>query len=44
MQHNVTFVEINPHKNLLKIKITKKLETMVILLVHIEVQHIVLVT
>ena len=44
MQHNVTFVEINQHKNLLKIKIIKKLETMVILLVNIDVQHIVLVT
>ena len=31
LQPNVTFVEKNWHKNMLKIKITKKLETNVIL-------------
>ena len=43
-QHNVSFVEINSHKNLLKIKITETLQTIVILLVYTEVQHIIFVT
>ena len=39
MQCNVTFVETNLHKNLLKKKISEKLESIVILQVNTEVQH-----
>ena len=39
-----TFVEKNSYKRLLEIKISEKLETIAILLVHAEVQDIVYVT
>ena len=44
MQHNVRFVVTSSHKNFLKIKITEKLETIVILHVSAEVKHVVFVT
>ena len=44
MRQNVKFVEENSEKSLLMIKVIKKLETIVILCVNIEVQHIVYVT
>ena len=41
MRQHVTFVEKDSSKNLLKIKIIKKLETIVMLQVNTEVQRIV---
>ena len=43
MRQHVTFVEKDSSKNLLKIKIIKKLETIVMLQVNTEVQRIVCV-
>ena len=43
MRQNVKFVEENSEKSLLMIKVIKNLETIVILCVNIEVQHIVYV-
>ena len=43
MQQNVIFVEKNSQKSLLNIKIIKKLETIAILQVNIEMQHLVCV-
>ena len=43
-QRDVSFVEINSHKKVLKIKITETLQTIVILLVYTEIQHIIFVT
>ena len=44
LQQNVTFLEKYLQKSLQKIKIIKKLETIAIILINIEVQHIIFVT